>query len=221
MKKILLSVMVLGALTCLAQAQSSADVRVISEANKSIQAAKRAPKPWYKQSTATLDMNRAKAIAGNNPFLEAPVKYDYQGRYREVGFADIYGHDEKGNTLLSEVAREDAGRSYEYGRVRKLVEMGAESRPDYRGVSPVGAAVEGAVQKGGGACHGVVCDLIDGGVEVTQKDLNIANKAVKQGKLRTETRDRIAEKLQQQIQAQAAAQQGAAPVVAEPQAATK
>ena len=199
MKKLFVFALMLGLMSCLAQAQSvGTEVRGTDQGLRGL---------------AASQANAAQP-AGQNIGKAADLKQ--VARDGNIGHANM--RDSRGNTTLHEAARGLASGEIHvpnYGYkpgVRSQVEefLGAGVKPEVnnRGLSPIGAAMEGAMKPHSdkAACEGAVCALLNSGAEVTDKDKKKADKALARNKITGLTMMKIEERMREQEAARRAAE---------------
>ena len=194
MKKLFVLAMTLGLLSCLAQAQSpSAEARMASGG-----------------------FGPGSKMEAPNPNLVKSA--DVQGVARDGNTSHKDYVDRRGNTTLHEAAAGVAsgrfpapGYGSKYGvksQVEAFLGAGVKPVPNREGITPVGAAVEGAMapHSNMAACEGAVCALLEAGGQVSPKDKKMADEAYGRNKISGYTMMKIEERMREQEAAKKAAQ---------------
>lgn len=197
MKRLFVLAMMLGLLSCLAQAQSAR-----AEVGMS-------------QGFGGMAGRRDASVQSQEQRVAKPADVKQVAKDGNIGHKDI--RDARGNTPLHEAARGLASGEIQvpnYGHqvgVRSQVEefLGAGVKPERNneGLTPIGAAVEGAMapHSNMAACEGAVCSLLEAGGEVSAKDKQKADQAYGRNKISGYTMMKIEERMREQEAAQRAA----------------
>lgn len=189
MKKLFVFALMLGLMSCLAQAQNARAEIGMSAGFSGLASPKAAAQP-----------------AGQN--IGKPADLKQVARDGNIGHANM--RDSRGNTTLHEAARGLASGEirvpnygYQYGvrsQVEEFLGAGVKPVPNNRGLTPIGSAMEGAMapHSNMAACEGAVCALLEAGSEVTDKDKKKADEALARNKITGYTMMKIEERMREQ-----------------------